>query len=132
VECASVGTTHIHTTEAHVRGAGGKKPSQGPSAQANLGFVNDPSAWIMDIGNTKDLIYHLSIEVPLIIFVMLHFIGFCSCPCCVSRIHTHVEQLSLVRCPIVTFLDSIVDILSTCTLAFPVWYYHLSWTSETS
>jgi hypothetical protein len=57
--------------EAHVRGAGGKKPAQGPSAQANLGFVDDPSAWIIDISNTKDLIYHLSIKVQLIIFVMI-------------------------------------------------------------
>jgi hypothetical protein len=62
---------NTHTTEAHVRGAGGKKPSEGPSAQANLGFVDDPSAWIMDISDTKDLIYCLSIKVPLIIFVMI-------------------------------------------------------------
>jgi hypothetical protein len=55
----------------HYGGAGGKKPSQGPSAQANLGFVDDPSAWIMDIGSTKDLIYHFSIKVPLIIFMMI-------------------------------------------------------------
>jgi hypothetical protein len=69
VERASVGTTL--TLRTHIRGAGGKKLSQGPSAQANLGFVDDPSAWIMDIGDTKELIYHLSIEVPLIIFVMI-------------------------------------------------------------
>jgi hypothetical protein len=35
---------NTHTTDAHVRGAGGKKLSQGPSAQANLGFVDNPSA----------------------------------------------------------------------------------------
>jgi hypothetical protein len=64
---------NTHTTDAHVRGAGGKRLSQGPSAQANLGFVDDPSGWIMDISNAKDLIYHLSIEVPLIIFVMILF-----------------------------------------------------------
>jgi hypothetical protein len=62
---------NAHTTEAHVRGAGSMKPSQGPSAQANLGFVDDPSAWIMDIDNTKDLIYCLSIKVPLIMLVMM-------------------------------------------------------------
>jgi hypothetical protein len=57
---------NTHTMEAHVRGAGSTKPSQGPSAQANLGFVDDPSAfWIMDIDDTKDLIYRLSIEVPI-------------------------------------------------------------------
>jgi hypothetical protein len=126
--CKHWNTTH--TMEAHVRGAGGKKPSQGSSAQANLGFVNDPSAWIMDIGDTKDLIYCLSIKVSLLIFC--DDIGFCYCPCCISGIHTHVEQLSLVRCPIVTFLDSIVNELGTFLLASPVWYYNLSWTSETS
>jgi hypothetical protein len=62
---------NTHTTEAHVRGAGSRKPSQGPSAQANLGFVDNPSAWIMDINDTKDLIYRLSIKVPLIMFVMI-------------------------------------------------------------
>jgi hypothetical protein len=67
--CKHWNTTH--TMEAHVRGAGGKKPSQGSSAQANLGFVNNPSAWIMDICDTKDLIYCLSIKVSLIIFVMI-------------------------------------------------------------
>jgi hypothetical protein len=36
-----------------------------------LGFVDDPSAWIMDIGDIKDLIYCLSIRVPLIIFLMI-------------------------------------------------------------
>jgi hypothetical protein len=41
-----------------------------------LGFINDPSAWIMDIGDTKDLIYCLSLEVPLIIFVIMLFLSF--------------------------------------------------------
>ncbi len=62
---------NTHTMEAHVRNAGSMKPSQGPSAQANLGFVDDPSAWIMDINNTKDLIYCLSIKLPLIMFVLI-------------------------------------------------------------
>ncbi len=116
--------------EAHVRGAGRKKPSQGSSAQANLGFVDDPSAWIMDIGNTKDLIYCLSIKVSLVIFVIIlvsaivHVIS--------VRFAPHVEQFSLVWCPIVIFLDSIIDVLGTFPLASPVWYDDLSWTLETS
>ncbi len=75
--------------EAHVRGAG-KKPSQDSSAQANLGFIDDPSAWIMDIGDIKDFIYCLSIKVPLIIFLMILVSAMAHVVC------THVEQLSLV------------------------------------
>jgi hypothetical protein len=93
-----------------------------------LGFIDNASAWIMDIGDTKDLIYCLSIEVPLIIFVMI-LVSAITCPCCISWTHTHVEQLSLVWCPMVTILDSIVDILRTFSLASHVWHYDLSWTS---
>jgi hypothetical protein len=71
VECASIGTTltlQKHMSEVQeARNA----PSQGPSAQANLGFVDDLSAWIIDIDDTKDLICCLSIKVPLIMLVMI-------------------------------------------------------------
>ena len=58
-----------HTTEQHVS----KKPSADSPAQANLGFVEDPSAWNIEFPTADDIIAQLIVQVPM--FLLAMFLG---------------------------------------------------------
>jgi hypothetical protein len=130
VERASIGTTLTLVRKHMSEVQEAKETLSRPISSSQLGICRRPIC--LDHGHQRYQGSHLSLEYRSAIDHLCDDICFCSCPCHVSGICTHAEQLSLVRCPIVTFLDSIVDIFSTVTLAFPVWNYNLSWTSETS
>ena len=65
--------TYNHGTDQHVRRAQPGATQQPPPAQANLAFteIEDPSAWVMNISDSNDVIQQLKMEVPLVIISML-------------------------------------------------------------
>lgn len=56
-----------HTTEQHTS----KKPSTDSPAQANLSFVEDPSAWNIEFPTVDDLLAQMMVQVPMFLLAMI-------------------------------------------------------------